>query len=78
MIHAAVGCYHLNLRNLRGARSQLQMAVEALTGYPDSHHTLDLESLRIALRDLLSMAGSAESQLGVLEGMNAPRIGTVR
>ena len=73
LIHAAVGCCHLGLRDLAGARSQLAQAVEALASWRPSHRNLDLNDLSGSLEALLLQipADGEEAALGALE---VPRI----
>jgi hypothetical protein len=73
LIHAAVGCRHLGLRNLAGARSRLAQAVEALAPWRPSHRNLDLDDLSGSLEALVLQI-PAEGEEPSLEALEAPRI----
>lgn len=47
VIQVAVGCCHHQRGNHRGASTLLDRAAEKLAEYPDVHHGLDVEQLRV-------------------------------
>ena len=54
LIHAAVGCYHLNTGNYRGARSQLSLCRDALTPWSPAHRRIDVGAVLAMVEDYLS------------------------
>ena len=72
LIHAAVGCYHLNHKNFRGAHSQFDLSRAALRPSGPTHLGIDvartlefLDEFLIRLRDL---------EAPDLHGIQRPRI----
>ena len=72
LIHAAVGCYHLNLRNLRGARSQLTLSRSALEGWAPAHRGIDVAGALVVIDEFVDRLGDLDAPR--LEGIENPRI----
>jgi uncharacterized protein len=61
VIQVAVGCTHHQRGNHVGAISLLRRAASKLDGYPDVHHGVDVEQLRVFARgaaDAVELAGA--------------------
>jgi uncharacterized protein len=64
LIHSAVGLYHLENDNVKGARSQLSKACSKFEPYLPAHWGVNLESLCASLRDLLTILDGCERSGG--------------
>jgi uncharacterized protein len=64
LIHSAVGLYHLENDNVKGARSQLSKACSKFEPYQPAHHGVNLESLCAALKELLKALDGCERSGG--------------
>jgi len=75
LIQAAVGLYHLEHRNLRGARSQLSKACSKLTAYRPEHRGLSVDLLFASLqRHLGVLEANRERGVEGFEILDRPRI----
>ncbi len=60
VIQVAVGCCHHQRGNVRGSVALLRRAAEKLAAYPDVHHGIDVEQLRVfaeGAADAIEQAG---------------------
>ncbi len=53
LIHLAVGCYHMNNGNYRGAKSQLIKAVQKLEPYEPEYQDIQISSLLECFRNVI-------------------------
>lgn len=59
LVQAAAGCYHLEKRNLHGARTLLGKALEKLRPYAPAYLAIDVAVLLAGLAGLLTSLGAA-------------------
>lgn len=72
LIHWTVACYHMNNRNWRGARSQLEKARNRLGPFAPAHRGLDLTSVLCDVAEFRDrISGDGEPRL---EGIATPSI----
>jgi predicted metal-dependent hydrolase len=60
LIQVAVGCYHLETGNWRGARSQFSKATQKLSPYQPSHQGLKVSELLDSIGECLRLVERAE------------------
>ena len=76
LIQTAVGLYHFENGNFRGACSQFRKALAKLEQYIPSHHGIDTGDLVQQVRTCLRRGEEGEKGIDVLkEQGSAPRIG---
>jgi uncharacterized protein len=75
LIHSAVGLYHLENNNLKGARSQLSKACSKIEPYRPEYRRVNVGILYEALKDHLEILEGAEKSGGTrTEFPERPRI----
>lgn len=75
LIHAAVALYHLEHRNLRGARSQFSKACSKMTAYRPEHWGLSVDLLFASLqRHLGVLEAYQEPEADEIETLDRPKI----
>jgi len=53
LVQLSTGCYHLVMKNVKGARSQLSKSVAKLRGYEPAYMNLDVSELLRQVEELL-------------------------
>jgi hypothetical protein len=75
LIHSAVGLYHLENDNFKGARSQLSKACSKIEPYRPEHWGVSVDNLYVSLKDLMKiLEGSERGGEKSIEFPERPRI----
>lgn len=70
LIQVAAAFHHYSRENLLGTRKLLQAGLSKLESFPESHGGLEIEPLRCAVRQWVTVLISGE----IPQGMNPPQI----